>query len=139
LFTNIDYYFIFSKVTLKVDQKVAIVMEQMLRLLHCCGLPLTDVDLIHCEGEVMHQLLLEGKPRMTQFTGSSKVAEILAKDLHGRIKIEDAGWDWKILGPDVSDIDYVAFTSDQDAYGHFIYIFVALLCIQLVVLTTYLT
>jgi 1-pyrroline-5-carboxylate dehydrogenase len=33
---------------------------------------------------------------MTQFTGSSKVAEILAKDLHGRIKLEDAGFDWKV-------------------------------------------
>ena len=28
--------------------------------------------------------------------GSSRVAEKLAKDLHGRIKIEDAGFDWKV-------------------------------------------
>ena len=33
---------------------------------------------------------------MTQFTGSSKVAEILARDLHGKLKLEDAGWDWKV-------------------------------------------
>ena len=32
-------------------------------------------------------------------------------------QIEDAGYDWKILGPDVSDIDYVAWQSDQDAYA----------------------
>lgn len=31
--------------------------------------------------------------------------------------LEDAGFDWKILGPDVSDIDYVAWQSDQDAYA----------------------
>jgi len=45
------------------------------------------------------------------------VAERLAKDLHGRIKIEDAGFDWKILGPDVHDREFVAYTCDQDAYA----------------------
>jgi 1-pyrroline-5-carboxylate dehydrogenase len=55
---------------------------------------------------------------MTLFTGSSKVAEMLARDLDGKIKLEDAGFDWKVLGPDVSDVDYVAFTSDQDAYAY---------------------
>jgi len=62
--------------------------------------------------------LMEAQPRMTQFTGSSKVAEILARDLAGKIKLEDAGWDWKLLGPDVHDLDYVAFVSDQDAYAY---------------------
>jgi hypothetical protein len=27
-----------------------------------------------------------------------KVAEMLARDLHGKIKLEDAGFDWKVLG-----------------------------------------
>lgn len=31
--------------------------------------------------------------------------------------LEDAGFDWKILGPDVGDLDYVAWVSDQDAYA----------------------
>lgn len=31
--------------------------------------------------------------------------------------LEDAGFDWKVLGPDVSDVDYVAWQSDQDAYA----------------------
>jgi 1-pyrroline-5-carboxylate dehydrogenase len=44
---------------------------------------------------------------------SQAVAEKLAKDLSGRIKLEDAGFDWKVLGPDVRDFDYVAWTSDQ--------------------------
>ena len=33
------------------------------------------------------------------------------------MKIEDAGFDWKIMGPDVSDIEFVAWQSDQDAYA----------------------
>eukprot|EP01035_Chromulina_nebulosa_P018150 gene18150-23804_t len=107
-----------NKVLLKVDSKVSVVMEQALRLLHECGLPKEDVDFINSEGSVMHQLLLSAKPRMTLFTGSSKVAELLCKDLNGKIKIEDAGFDWKILGPDVSDVDYVAYVSDQDAYAY---------------------
>ena len=41
---------------------------------------------------------------MTLFTGSSRVAEKLAVDLKGRIKLEDAGFDWKILGPDVQEV-----------------------------------
>ena len=55
--------------------------------------------------------------RSTQFTGSSVVAEDLAVKLRGKIRIEDAGFDWKIIGPDVSDMDLVAQVSDQDAYA----------------------
>ncbi|KAK8957024.1 putative aldehyde dehydrogenase [Platanthera zijinensis] len=57
------------------------------------------------------------KPHMTLFTGSSRVAEKLAGDLRGRVKLEDAGFDWKILGPDVQEVDYVAWVCDQDAYA----------------------
>ena len=48
--------------------------------------------------------LLQANPKMTLFTGSSRVAEKLAADLQGRIKLEDAGFDWKILGPDVQEV-----------------------------------
>ncbi|KAG4932762.1 hypothetical protein JHK87_046764 [Glycine soja] len=106
-----------NKPVLKVDSKVSIVMEQMLRLLHTCGLPLEDVDFINSDGKTMNKLLLEGNPRMTLFTGSSRVAEKLAVDLKGRVKLEDAGFDWKILGPDVHQEDYVAWVCDQDAYA----------------------
>lgn len=41
---------------------------------------------------------------MTLFTGSSRIAEKLAADLKGKIKLEDAGFDWKILGPDVQEV-----------------------------------
>ncbi|XP_010242381.1 PREDICTED: probable aldehyde dehydrogenase [Nelumbo nucifera] len=106
-----------NKPILKVDSKVSIVMEQMLRLLHNCGLPREDVDFINSDGKTMNKLLLEAKPQMTLFTGSSRVADKLAVDLKGRIKLEDAGFDWKILGPDVQQVDYVAWVCDQDAYA----------------------
>ncbi len=44
------------------------------------------------------------------------------KSLKGKVRIEDAGFDWKILGPDVPKdqklIDYIGWQSDQDAYAH---------------------
>ncbi|XP_030939415.1 probable aldehyde dehydrogenase [Quercus lobata] len=106
-----------NKPILKVDSKVSIVMEQMMRLLHYCGLPAEDVDFINSDGKTMNKILLEGNPRMTLFTGSSRVADKLAVDLKGRIKLEDAGFDWKVLGPDVQEEDYVAWVCDQDAYA----------------------
>jgi 1-pyrroline-5-carboxylate dehydrogenase len=106
-----------NKPILKVDSKVSIVMEQMLRLLHDCGLPKEDVDFINSDGKTMNKILLEANPRMTLFTGSSRVADKLAVDLKGRVKLEDAGFDWKILGPDVQEEEYVAWVCDQDAYA----------------------
>jgi Aldehyde dehydrogenase family len=49
--------------------------------------------------------------------GSSRVAERLAVQMRGKVYLEDAGFDWKILGPDVSDVDYVAWQCDQDAFA----------------------
>ncbi|KAL5747399.1 hypothetical protein ACOSP7_024399 [Xanthoceras sorbifolium] len=106
-----------NKPVLKVDSKVSIVMEQMMRLLHYCGLPVEDVDFINSDGKTMNKLLMEANPQMTLFTGSSRVADKLAIDLKGRIKLEDAGFDWKVLGPDVQEEDYVAWVCDQDAYA----------------------
>ncbi|CAL0330639.1 unnamed protein product [Lupinus luteus] len=106
-----------NKPVLKVDSKVSIVMEQMLRLLHTCGLPVEDVDFINSDGKTMNKLLQEANPQMTLFTGSSRVAEKLAVDLKGKVKLEDAGFDWKILGPDVQQEDYIAWVCDQDAYA----------------------
>lgn len=53
--------------------------------------------------------ILQANPRMTLFTGSSRVAEKLALDLKGRIRLEDAGFDWKVLGPDVQEVPYYIF------------------------------
>jgi 1-pyrroline-5-carboxylate dehydrogenase len=107
-----------NHVTIKAASTVSMAMEEWLRLMLDCGMPPEDVNLIHCSGGVVSSLIEQGEPRMTQFTGSSGVAEQLAILTRGKIKIEDAGFDWKILGPDVSDIDYVAWTCDQDAYAH---------------------
>ncbi|CAK74069.1 unnamed protein product (macronuclear) [Paramecium tetraurelia] len=106
-----------NRLTIKGDQRVSVVLEMFLRLLHLAGLPPTDCDLIHCDGPQMESLLKKSNFRLLQFTGSSGIAERLCNVMNGKIKIEDAGFDWKILGPDVIEFDYVAYQSDQDAYA----------------------
>lgn len=109
--------FMGNKPVLKPAEKCALVMEQFLHLLHDCGMDAKDVDLLNCRGPVAEQLILNSSIRLTQFTGSSRVAEMLLEKTKGKVKIEDAGFDWKILGPDVGDVDYVAWQCDQDAYA----------------------
>jgi 1-pyrroline-5-carboxylate dehydrogenase len=106
-----------NKPTIKGASTTSMVLEQYVRLLHHCGMPKTDLDLIHCGGRAMGQLIDEAPFRVTQFTGSSEVSEQLAVQTAGKIRVEDAGFDWKILGPDVNDVDFVAWQCDQDAYA----------------------
>lgn len=54
---------------------------------------------------------------MTLFTGSSRVAEKLADDLSGRVKLEDAGFDWKILGPDVNEVYIICYRQTLLHFG----------------------
>jgi delta 1-pyrroline-5-carboxylate dehydrogenase len=49
---------------------------QAIRMLHACGMPKEDLDFINGQGPPMQELLVQAQPRMTQFTGSSKVAEV---------------------------------------------------------------
>jgi len=111
-----------NKPLVKGDSRTSIVLEQWVRMLHHCGMPKEDLDFIHCEGPVMEKILKQADAKMTLFTGSSKVGEHLIKQLKGKVRLEDGGYDWKILGPDVprrqEDIDFVAYTCDQDAYAH---------------------
>jgi 1-pyrroline-5-carboxylate dehydrogenase len=113
--------FMGNKPLVKVDSKVSAVFEQFLRLLIHCGLPAEDVDLIHCRGSEMGKLLdaARGDLKLVQFTGSSEVAERIAKQFNGAVRLEDAGFDWKILGPDYHPrwLEYVAWQCDQDAYN----------------------
>lgn len=110
--------FMGNKPVLKPAEKCALVMEQFLHLLHDCGMDTKDVDMLNCQGPVAEQLILDADVRLTQFTGSSRVAERLLEVTKGKVKIEDAGFDWKIIGPDgVDDLDYVAWQCDQDAYA----------------------
>lgn len=113
--------FMGNRPLVKVASTVSVVFEQFVRLLIHCGLPSTDLDIINCRGEVMGQLIEQNKDklRLVQFTGSKEVAEELAKVTNGKIKIEDAGFDWKIIGPDYDSkwLDYVAWQCDEDAYN----------------------
>jgi len=145
-----------NKPLIKSATTVSVVIDQFLSLLHWCGLPMEDVDLIHCRGSVMNELLKMGSQkiisskegewvwedfgmghggevwhpkwsaeerpqiiRLVQFTGSSKVAEEISQIMRGKVRIEDAGFDWKIIGPDFKkeNLDYVAWQCDQDAYA----------------------
>jgi 1-pyrroline-5-carboxylate dehydrogenase len=113
--------FMGNRPLVKCDSKVSIVFEQFLRLLIEAGLPAGDVDLIHCRGEIMGRLLESAVTdlRMVQFTGSSSVAERIARQFNGRVRLEDAGFDWKVIGPDFHAewLDYVAWQCDEDAYN----------------------
>jgi 1-pyrroline-5-carboxylate dehydrogenase len=113
--------FMGNKPLVKVDSKVSVVFEQFLRLLIHCGLPAGDTDLVHCRGSRMGKLLEGARDviRMVQFTGSRTVAERIAAQFNGMVRLEDAGFDWKLIGPDFDPewLDYVAWQSDQDAYN----------------------
>ena len=113
--------FMGNKPLVKVDSKVSVVFEQFVRLLIHCGLPSTDLNLIHCRGSEMGKLIEDAKEsiRLIQFTGSNKVAEKLSNTMNGLVRLEDAGFDWKIIGPDFDPLwlNFVAWQSDQDAYN----------------------
>lgn len=70
----------------------------------------------------MSTLLSQFDFRMTQFTGGSNTARLLTETTGGRVKLEDAGFNWKVLGP-VSEsdrkesVEYVTWQCDQDAYA----------------------
>ena len=55
------------------------------RMLHHCGMPVDDVDLIHGNGKVVGEILKTANVRSTLFTGSAKVAETLAVQLRGKV------------------------------------------------------
>jgi len=54
-----------NKPVVKVDSKVSVCIEQFLWMLHYCGMPKTDVDLVHCDGNEMQNLLKKSKVRLT--------------------------------------------------------------------------
>eukprot|EP00494_Astrolonche_serrata_P032659 UN32928 len=114
---TISAVFMGNQPVTKVADKVSIACEQLIRLLHHCGLEKTDIDFFHGSGSVMAHILKEGQAKMTLFTGSQNIAERLTQSLGGRVKLEDAGFDWKVLGPDVGNLEYVAWQSDLDSYG----------------------
>ena len=113
--------FMGNRPLLKSATTVDIVIEQFLRLLIRSGLDPKDVDFIHCGGRTMGRLIEEANDviRLVQFTGSSNVAEATSVAVNGCVRIEDAGFDWKVIGPDFDTkwVDYVAWQCDEDAYN----------------------
>ncbi len=117
--------FMGNKVLFKNDSKVTVVVEQVLRMLHHCGMPKKDLDFFCGSGPTFGALLKNAQPRITQFTGSNAIANKLVDELKGKVLLEDAGFDWKILGPFSGNhktslkeqLPYVSFVCDQDAYA----------------------
>ena len=118
--------FMGNKPILKQASTTSIVAEAFVRLLLQCGMTKDDMLLIHCSGPVMEKLVTFGAPnpvvQLTQFTGGSDVARRLLQLTGGRCKVEDAGFDWKLVGPIVSPdyeraIDGIAKACDKDAYA----------------------
>lgn len=107
--------FMGNKVLLKSCERTSIVMEQFLRLLHYNGLPLEDVDFIQ-DRKSMDKIVRSNILKMIQFTGSSRVAEKLSKITNGKVKIEDAGFDFKIIDKDIRNYERIADICDKDAY-----------------------
>ena len=95
--------FMGNKPILKQSSITSIVAEAFVRLLLQCGMPKDDMLLIHCSGSVMEKVVTWGMPKpvvqLTQFTGSSDVAHRLLQLTGGRCKVEDSGFDWKLIGP----------------------------------------
>mmetsp|Transcript_1039 Transcript_1039/g.2521 ORF Transcript_1039/g.2521 Transcript_1039/m.2521 type:complete len:556 (-) Transcript_1039:580-2247(-) len=109
-----------NKPVIKGSPQTSMVLEQYIRLLIECGMPADAVDLLHADGLPTQEVITDTPVRLTQFTGSSTVAHKLLQATNGQVKVEDAGFDWKIVGPDVvnkKDVEYVAWQCDQDAYA----------------------
>ena len=113
--------FMGNKPLIKAATTVCVVIEQFLRLLIHAGLASAHVDLIHCRGSVMGKLFEKARDdlRLVQFTGSTDIAEQTSKIVNGAVRLEDAGFDWKVIGPDYQPdwLDYVAWQCDEDAYN----------------------
>ncbi|CAD7952840.1 unnamed protein product [Amoebophrya sp. A25] len=111
-----------NHVTIKGSEKCSIVLEDWIRLMLKCGMPPTDVNLIHGTGPGTAKLVDVASKSKTlramQFTGSNTVAKAVLQATGGKVRIEDAGFNWKVMGPDVRDVEFVTWMCDQDAYAN---------------------
>lgn len=108
-----------NHVTIKGSERCSLVLEEFARLMLKCGVPATDFNLLHGAGPGMKKLVDAASSSKTlramQFTGSNRVANEICKATLGKVKIEDAGFNWKILGPDLCGdmMEYVSWMADQ--------------------------
>lgn len=111
-----------NRVLLKPSEKVAIVMDQFVRLMLHCGMDAQDLLVLNSTGKVAQEIATDPRMRLVQFTGSGGVAERLSVGTGGKVRIEDAGFNWKLLGPKLRAYpehveDYIVHVCDQDAYA----------------------
>ena len=93
-------------------------VDEFARLLLESGAPAEDFSILHCKGAVAQHVAEQPFMRLTQFTGSSGVANKLSEVTRGKVRCEDAGFNWKVLGPDVqASVQHTAWVCDQDAYA----------------------
>jgi delta 1-pyrroline-5-carboxylate dehydrogenase len=80
-----------NKIMVKGDSRVSIVTEQLVSDLLECGLDPHSIELVHADKENAGLLMQEMKSvlRAVQFTGSSRVAELLMETFSGKVRIED--------------------------------------------------
>ena len=80
-----------NKIMLKGDSRVSIVAQQLVSDLLQCGLDPESLELVHADktnaGLLMDEMT--NVLRAVQFTGSSRVAEMLMKTFNGKVRIED--------------------------------------------------
>lgn len=114
--------FVGNKPIVKTEYTQSMPVEQFIRFLHYCGMPKNDLDFINARGPEISEIIEKSDIKLLQFTGSSETASFLSNKTCGKVRIEDAGFDWKILCYDAysfkpHEIDYVAYQCDQDAYA----------------------
>ena len=80
-----------NKVLVKGDSRVSMVAQQIVSDLLECGLDPECIELVHADKDNSGKLMNELRDtlRVVQFTGSSRVAEMLMETFRGKVKIED--------------------------------------------------
>lgn len=102
-----------------VDHRVALVMEYFIHLMLKAGVDPHSFIFINGYGNDIEKTLLEFNPQQTIFTGSTKVADHLTQQLNGRIRVEDAGFNWKYIGKDAFISEHnqkILDQMDRDAF-----------------------
>ena len=76
---------------MKGDLRVSLVTQQLVSDLLECGLDPMSLELAHADKDNSGLLMQELSEvlRVVQFTGSSRVAEILMETFKGKVRIED--------------------------------------------------
>lgn len=104
---------------MKPDSRCSLVIEAFVKLMLRAGMDPQSMALLHGNRKSVEGFMKESAElfRMTQFTGSSAVAEKLSKQTHGKIRLEDSGFNWIIADNTVANIEQFASQIDQDAFA----------------------